>query len=276
MKEYLANKHRGGKNNEKGGVYESFYAVYQIVSCLAKYRHELDAVSFQTQLEDTFVDDLLIAHPDVNVYHQLKNTQNVSWGLPDKKGDIAFDFARQIEDCKDRDEQFVLKLIFSAQRSKVTEEIPEAIAQASSSEWFPYMEDMNQLVMISRELREALCSISAEGAEATDDKLADIAIVFLGVWKGIGNTQRVSLSDIVGKVESLKDVNLAIYPDTKISDECRAVLDAIDGIEYHVRGRMFYCRFGCFNASCPWPDEMESIIVEAHPKNKLELFELLH
>ena len=29
---YLANKHRGGENNQKGGLYEDFYAVYQIVS----------------------------------------------------------------------------------------------------------------------------------------------------------------------------------------------------------------------------------------------------
>ena len=47
---YLLAKHRGGENNLKGGLYEDYYAVFQIVSCLAKYKHELDAVSFQAQL----------------------------------------------------------------------------------------------------------------------------------------------------------------------------------------------------------------------------------
>lgn len=58
-KAYLANKHKGGEANAKGGLYEDFYAVYQIVSCIAKYKAALEGVALQTQLEDTFVDDLL-------------------------------------------------------------------------------------------------------------------------------------------------------------------------------------------------------------------------
>ena len=60
-KVYLANKHKGGEANVKGGLYEDYYAVYQMVACIAKYKRELDGVAFQTQLEDTFVDDLLIS-----------------------------------------------------------------------------------------------------------------------------------------------------------------------------------------------------------------------
>ena len=74
LQKYLANKHRGGENNLKGGTYEDFYAVYQIVSCLTRFKDRLDTVQFQAQLEDAFVDDLLIAYPEINVYHQLKNT----------------------------------------------------------------------------------------------------------------------------------------------------------------------------------------------------------
>ena len=77
-KAYLANKHKGGWANAKGGLYEDFYAVYQIISCIAKYKAALDGVALQTQLEDTFVDDLLITHPDKNVYHQLKNTKSLT------------------------------------------------------------------------------------------------------------------------------------------------------------------------------------------------------
>lgn len=275
LNEYLANKHRGGENNQKGGLYEDFYAVFQIVSCLAKYKHQLDDVSFQTQLEDTFVDDLLIAQPDVNVYHQLKNTQQVAWGKVEKIGDIAFDFAHQIEDCKERDESFALKLIFSVQKTSVKEEIPELIEGYSEAEWFPYQQDINQLVLISSDLKKALRSISAEGADAQDDQLANIATLFLGVWRGANSKSRVSLSDLIKKAESEKRVNLAIYPDTVISKECKKILDAIVGIEYHVSGRMFYWRFGFMKGECPWPDEMEQKIIDTRPRTKLDLIALL-
>lgn len=275
MKKYLANKHKGGENNQKGGAYEDYYAVFQIVSCLAKYKYELDAVSFETQLKDTFVDDLLIAHPNVNVYHQLKNTQSVTWGTIQTKGDIAFDFAHQIEDCKKRNEDFALKLIYSAKDSNIGANIPDEIGMHSQAEWFPYKEDINQLVMISGELKDALKAISAEGYEATDDILVNIAMVFLGVWKAFGNKKRMSLSDIVAKVEQLKYVNLIIYPNECISKECKGILDGIEGIEYHISGRMFYWKFGFFQGSYPWPDELEEKIISANPKTKLELLALL-
>ena len=100
IKKYLKNKHQGGENNQKGGLFEDFYAVYQIVSCIDRYKSSLDSVKFQTQLEDTFVDDMLIVLPEWNIYHQLKNTKVLSWGKVDKQGDIAFDFAHLIRDGK--------------------------------------------------------------------------------------------------------------------------------------------------------------------------------
>ena len=75
IKQYLKNKHQGGENNQKGGLFEDFYAVYQIVSCIAKYKSSFDRVEFQTQLEDTFVDDMLIAHPELRpVLESLNHT----------------------------------------------------------------------------------------------------------------------------------------------------------------------------------------------------------
>jgi hypothetical protein len=106
---YLANKHRGGEANARGGLYEDCYAVFQIVSCIARYKAALEGVALQTQLEDTFVDDLLIAHPDKNVYHQLKNTQNLSWNTRSSDRTITSDFENQINDCLERNEAFAVK-----------------------------------------------------------------------------------------------------------------------------------------------------------------------
>lgn len=35
IKQYLANKHRGGENHQKGGLFEDFYAIYQIALCIS-------------------------------------------------------------------------------------------------------------------------------------------------------------------------------------------------------------------------------------------------
>lgn len=94
------------------------------------------------------MDDMLIAHPEQNTYHQLKNTQSLSWGKVDKKGDIAFDFAHQIEDCKDRKENFALKLVYSLKNNKVGGQIPEEIREHTSTEYFDYSSDLNSLVIL--------------------------------------------------------------------------------------------------------------------------------
>lgn len=272
---YLKNKHQGGINNQKGGLFEDFYAVYQIVACIAKYKYSLDGIEFQTQLEDTFVDDMLIVYPEQNIYHQLKNTQSLSWGKVDTIGDIAFDFAHQIEDCKKRHENFSLKLVYSLKDSKIGEQTPEEIKNKTLTEYFDYSSDLNSLVLISTPLKHALLAITPNGEKAPTDDLVNIASVFLGIWKGCGSKNRISLKEIINKAINFKYVNLKIYPDADIGDNCKRVLDAIDGFEYHISGRMFYWNIGCMNGSCPWPEEMENEIIRQHPTDKWELISML-
>lgn len=275
IKQYLKNKHQGGENNQKGGLFEDFYAVYQIVSSITGYKSSFDSVEFQTQLEDTFVDDMLISHPEQNTYHQLKNTKSLSWGKINKQGDIAFDFAHQIEDCKERKEKFLLKLVYSLKDSKIDEQIPEEIKNQTSTEYFDYTADLNSLVIISTPLQRALRAITPNGEKTPTDVLANIASVFLGVWKGCDSKNRISLKEIISRAENFKHVNLKIYSDEEISDECKRVLDAIDGFKYHISGRMFYWSIGRMNGSCPWPEKMETEIIRLHPKDKWELISML-
>lgn len=272
---YLANKHKGGKANAKGGLYEDCYAVFQIVSCIAKYKMSLDGVALQSQLEDTFVDDLLIAHPDKNVYHQLKNTQSLTWNTTSSDRTIASDFENQINDCQGRNEAFALKLVYSAAKSKVGESIPESIQAYTATEYFPYEEDLNGLILISEEFIDALRKISVNGDSATIDDLANVAQVFLGVWRGCGSNHRVSLSDIVARAEQMKHFNLNIFADGTISEACREVLDKIEGLRYYVSGRMFYWQLGDFTGSCPWPEEKEQGIIDKRPTTRRELVAIL-
>ncbi|MDO4462529.1 MAG: hypothetical protein Q4C30_08565, partial [Bacteroidia bacterium] len=145
MKKYISNKHTGGKNNQKGNLYEDFYAIYQIAYLLKEYANNLTRVSFETQT-DNFVDDLLIKQPNINIYYQLKNTRSITWGDTEHKGDIAFDFAQQIYECIERDEFFRLNLIHSANNSTIATSIPIKIKDYSDTIFFPYNEDINQLV----------------------------------------------------------------------------------------------------------------------------------
>ena len=274
-KAYLANKHKGGEANAKGGLYEDCYAVFQIVSCIAKYKTSLGGVAMQSQLEDTFVDDLLIAHPDKNVYHQLKNTQSLTWNTKSSDRTITSDFENQVKDCKERDEAFAMKLVYSAANSKVGESIPESIQEYTTTEFFPYQDDLNGLILISKEFIDALRKISVNGDSATIDDLVNVAQVFLGVWRGCGSNHRVSLSEIVTRAEQMRHFNLNIFADGTISEACREVLDRIEGLHYYVRGKMFYWQLGDFNGSCPWPEGKEQEIIDKRPTTRHELVAIL-
>lgn len=270
---YLANKHRGGENNQKGGLYEDLYAVYQIVSCIADYKTSLDVVAFQTQLKDTYVDDLLIAHPGNNVYHQLKDTETLKWSSGSGRT-IQSDFEHQIADCKERDESFALKLVYSAACSGVSE-IPESIKDYTSVENFPHADDLNQLFFISGAFRESLKLISAKGDDSTDDELLAVAMVFLGAWKSSNSKERLPLSNIVDFAGKAHNFNLSIYPDMKMSDECKMIFDAIPGLDYRLCGRELVWSLGFLNGTCQWTDSLEHSIISRKPTTKREIAELL-
>lgn len=270
---YLSNKHRGGENNQKGGLYEDFYAVFQIVSCIASYKTSLDAVAFQTQLEDTYVDDLLIAHPSNCVYHQLKDTETLKWSSGSSRT-IQSDFEHQIMDCKERDEGFALKLVCSATDSMVTD-IPESIRDYTSVENFPHADGLNQLIFISGAFKRALKLISAKGGDSTDDELLALAMIFLGAWKSLNNKERLQFSNIVDFAGKAHNFNLAIYPDLKMSDECKMIFDAIPGLDYRLCGRELVWSLGFLNGACQWTEILENTIISNKPTTKREIAELL-
>ena len=84
---YLTNKHRGGESGRRGNLYEAYYAVFAIFREIANGN---DSTIVSGQVEDAYVDDLLISDGTTNVYHQLKNKKNPSWGSM-KHGDLKYD-----------------------------------------------------------------------------------------------------------------------------------------------------------------------------------------
>ena len=95
-KEYLTRKHRGGENSKKGNMFEAYFSVYQILLLMSEGK--LDATLF-SQVENAYVDDLLILQDDSSVYHQIKDVKSLSWGNIETKNTLAYDFYHQAELC---------------------------------------------------------------------------------------------------------------------------------------------------------------------------------
>lgn len=76
-KKISENKHKGGNNNSKGNIYESFYTTYCIALFMNSHITQLDSVHFTSQLEECFVDDLLIEESNTahRIYHQIKDVK---------------------------------------------------------------------------------------------------------------------------------------------------------------------------------------------------------
>ena len=89
--DYLKHKHTGGISNQKGNTYEALYATKEIVRLLYE-NQDPNETYISSQLENEFVDDFWILTPDnLEVFHQLKNTQTLSWGK-NEIGNLLFDF----------------------------------------------------------------------------------------------------------------------------------------------------------------------------------------
>lgn len=275
QEKYLEHKHQGGLNNQKGASYEDYYAVFQIVVYARKYKKSLDCVFFQTQLKDSFVDDLLIVCPSQKkVYHQLKNTKRLSWGKVGVKGDLAYDFYCQIQNCRKKKESFVLKLVHSLGTQAAVSKIPKCISKQSRVEYFEYADGLEKLILTSGKFKKSLRGIAAQGEKATDDELLQIAIAFLGLWKSENTTQQVDLKKLVDGVMEFK-VNLSIYDNVSMSPDCKDYLDSIEGLEYYLCGLFFYWQIGKMSGACEWTNECENAILKAKPTDKWKLIELL-
>lgn len=70
------------------------------------------------------------------------------------------------------------------------------------------------------------------------------------------------------------DFNLAIHPSEEMSEDCRGILEGIDGLEFYVKGRMLYWSIGLMSGSYPWSVEVQERIVMQRPKTKREFISL--
>lgn len=78
-RKYLKDKHKGGKNNSKGNIYESYYTTYCIADFMNRNMSRLNSIYFTSQLENCFVDDLLIEDSvSTNLFYHIPLLKKLS------------------------------------------------------------------------------------------------------------------------------------------------------------------------------------------------------
>lgn len=275
-KTYLAHKHQGGLNNQKGNTFEVIYATKEIIH-LYSLGVDLDNTYVAAQLKDTFVDDFQIIYNDgLKVYHQCKDTISLSWD-EDKKGKPFYDFRWQKVYSVANGELFQLKIVYSNTGCKIhTSPIPSVIEDVTIKELFPAYPNLNAILLESEDLQSEIKSILfADRDGHTLDKLSVFAEVIRSEWFELAVPNRlVSLSEIkdqtilkYGAIINFKDL-----PDVELSDELKNMFDRFPEFSYLVNGQNIFWSYKKLSGQFYLTDELNSRIIETNPS---EIFQLI-
>lgn len=179
--EHLVRIRTGGDSNQKGGLYEDFFAI-SLACAIAAHEKELDQYLMAAQ-EYAFVDDLCIKDYSRNTKtnYQAKNSSGK-----------AAEWTQEIEQrfrfqaCIDKEfhnfQESVQVLLVSCQDIAIanSKKIPADAKAIFRSEFFPYKESSTQLILESKDLRGNLGII----CDSADLSVIDAAFrILLGVWR---------------------------------------------------------------------------------------------
>lgn len=272
-RKYLKDKHKGGKNNSKGNIYESYYTTYCIADFMNRNMSRLNSIYFTSQLENCFVDDLLIEDSvsSHRIYHQIKDVKNLTW----KTKRLKYDFEKQKYISSEAGENFELKLIHSNPIEMVNP-IPCEIVSCTSTFFFPAGRSLNQLILSYSPFKEAIKNIAAS-ANSEDDELLGIAETILGIWVG-SKQKQISLKMISDEVRKLGQgyVNIKTYPDIRISEYCEKLFQRFN-LRFYTCGINLYWSNsnGTLKGSIEWTPEMEQKLEKTEFSDFWNLIELL-
>lgn len=227
---YLKNKSMGGKSNQKGGLYEGLFAVYQIALAYPIVKQQAHEIFIETQVDNTFVDDLVVEYRTQNhVKHfQLKNRDsNLAWNSGNHP--LKQDFLWQYEfntDLLGKDSKMVLVLSSEINFRNTNKKIPEEIKSFTQVCWFRSAKDLRELLSIQPDFKDAISNVCAK---PDSDKLETAACEILAIW--LCQSGKVSVSEIMQKiVGNVKNPSYIRTFDTEnigIDLEVREILEGI-------------------------------------------------
>lgn len=277
---YLANKHRGGLNNQKGNTYEVIYATKEIIR-LYSIGVDLANTYVVSQLEDSFVDDFQIIYDNgLKTYHQCKDNINLSWGN-DEKGSLFYDFKWQKEYSAATKELFQLKIVYSNSSCKIhTSPVPDTIEGVTEKELFPPYQTLNAILLASESFRNDIkSSLFASKDGHSLDKLSVFAEVIRSEWLELASPNKiVSLADM--KKETLVKygniINFRDLPNVELSHELEIIFDQFPEFSYLVNGTNIIWSYKKLSGQFCLSDELNSKIIENNPSEIFELIKLLN
>lgn len=280
---YADNKVRGGSNGKKGARYEDFFAAFRVAQ--EAVRHMVDPSEWPI-IEDqvyAFVDDLVVTSPTQTHYHQLKNTQSLSWtgGEHPLKGD----FESQAVLCVSCAEAaFLTTLVVSDEKVfAAMQQLPESIAKHSTVELFPYAGgSANRLSLEHGPLRELLCQLTRI-EEPTDD---DIGYVFGMLMLGLQQAGKApTMETVIETAQKASPSLIRLLPyqfkDAKLKPEFVKILAEIEDLQYGTkRGFFSWNAFGMsgvlqFNCLSHQFVRFQDLVIEMAPATFDEFEKLL-
>lgn len=261
--QYVANKHQGGNNGQKGTNYEDYFAVFLIADIVGKCLDKNHQISGSIEGQRYgFVDDLYLEDETIQSYYQLKDSTRVLWGKTSNSKSIASDFKNQAIIANHISNKSLATVLVcsdekTAQRRRKT--IPRQIVKHTKVEHFPCPANgsasAEKLLMCNPALRQRLAKLSRTACDTDISELAATLITIKGIW----STQEKGLHDIGTIYDKCISQNpKSCRPLTKDADlmgrlqpEFKKILSSIPGLTYSIINGFF--NWKCGNDSGTYP-----------------------
>lgn len=279
QKQYLANKHKGGINNQKGNTYEVIYETGEIIRLFAN-GYDMKKTTISSQVPDCFVDDFLIVFNKTKIYHQIKDKKSLSWGKYEH-GELLFDFSWQRQLSNSNKEKFKLKIVYSDSTCPVhTKTIPDAIKDVTLKEEFPAYPTLTAYLQASKELQDSICSVMyvPDGNYTLDRQSLFIELIRSQLLELGHSGIPVPLADIKTAYERKQEgfPNFKGDSDVPLTKEFTELLESISNFSYSVNGNIIYWNFSRMNGSIAIDKQLQNKILAANVKSAFDLIQLLN
>jgi hypothetical protein len=278
---YAGNKARGGHSNKKGSRYEDFFAAHKVAEIIVSCLGNGGVWPILREQVLAFVDDLVVSTASANDYHQLKNTESLSW--TSKPHSIADDFELQFKLSTHLGEQGpTTSLVVSSEAlaNELAGTMPVGIKAHSNVKFFPYMV-LRRLATEFPELKENL-SLLTRVANPQGDELANAyGALIVGLMQHDGG----SVLGVLEAAQSTSPALLRLMPSQMSSVKLDAnflnVLAQIPHLKYCAeRGFFEWSAYGTsgvleFNCLDEKFTRFEARVVKKNPKCFDDFEELL-
>lgn len=279
-KQYLAYKHRGGLNNQKGNTFEEIYATKEIIRLFADLK-EWEDTTVTCQVENVFVDDFRIVYPNgLITYHQCKDTQVLSW-KDDERGKPLYDFKWQKSYSSANNENFKLKIVYSDSNCGIhSEPIPNQIKDVTEKELFHSHPTLTAFINNSDEICNYIKKVSqyTNGSSSLDELLA-FAEIIRSQWQEMGTPNKeVSLSAIRNSAEAMFGgiINFRDKQDVSLPNDLKFIFQKFPEFSYSVAGNRVNWIFRNMTGVFVPAEDIINRIISQNPDDIFELISLLN